>query len=157
MRRWIAAAALVALACGGGADSDEPAESAAPAADAVADAPVAQSGTVHEVRMLLTADGQYVYQPATLSIRTGDRVRWVNVSGGPHNVAFYRDRVPGGAADFLTAMMTDQISPLSGKLMIQANEAYEISFAGAPAGTYAYFCTPHEMLGMVAELTVLAQ
>jgi plastocyanin len=31
---------------------------------------------------------------------------------------------------------------------------YEISFAGAPEGTYAYVCTPHEMVGMLATLTV---
>jgi len=104
--------------------------------------------------MLTTPDGRFVYQPDVLYVRVGDRVRWVNVSGGPHNVAFYRNAVPAGAADFLNAMMVDRMSDLTGALLFEPDAAYEISFVGAPAGSYAYFCTPHELLDMKAELVV---
>jgi plastocyanin len=116
----------------------------------------AHSGAVHEVRMLLTPDGRNVFDPATLTIRPGDRVRWINLSGGPHNVAFYADSIPAGAQVVLNAAMSERLGAqdLVGKLLFDEGEAYEISFAGAPEGRYRYFCTPHEMLGMNAVLTV---
>jgi len=154
MRLVLAALALVGAACGGGGDEAP----ATPAADTTAAAVVAPAtapaGTLHEVQMLVTPDGQYVYQPATLFIKVGDRVRWVNVSGGPHNVAFHQSGIPGGAKDFLNATMAGRMGDLIGKLLFEPNAAYEISFVGAPVGTYEYFCTPHEMLGMNAQLTV---
>jgi plastocyanin len=144
---WITGT-LALVACGGtGVARDD----AAAAADTAAVA-----GTVHEVRMLLSEGGDYVYQPAELTIRPGDRVRWVNVSGGPHNVAFYADRIPAGALEVLNAAMPERLGgqDLVGKLLMEDGAAYEISFAGAPEGTYAYLCTPHEMMGMQATLTV---
>lgn len=109
--------------------------------------------------MLLTADGNYVYRPASLTIKVGDKVRWLNVSGFPHNVAFYDGQIPSGAKDYLTNIFQGstgqgKIGPMSGRLMLQANEVFEITFAGAPTGTYNYYCTPHEALGMKATLTV---
>ena len=104
--------------------------------------------------MILNDQGQYKYVPETLNIKVGDTVRWVNVSGGPHNVQFKTDGIPGGAVDVLNAAMADRIGSVNGPLMIQPNAAYSISFAGAPAGVYNYTCTPHELLGMNATLTV---
>ena len=163
MRKLLASIALLAMACGGGESGEtgtpsadeaaEPAQAAAPAA-AQAAAPAPVTGTVHEVQMLLTEQGQYVYRPASLTIRLGDAVRWINVSGGPHNVSFYADKVPAGAATVLNGAMANKMSDLTGELLMAPNAVYEISFAGAPAGTYEYFCTPHEMLGMVASLTI---
>ena len=147
MRWFLTALTLVGLACGGGGDAP-----ATLPADAAPAAPL--TGTLHEVRMLVTPDGQYLYQPATLTIKAGDRVRWVNVSGGPHNVAFYADRIPPGARDFLNTRMAKRMGDLVGALLFEPNAVYEISFDGAPPGTYDYVCTPHEMLGMIARLTV---
>lgn len=155
MRKLFAVLAVATMACGGGdsgSNTDQQAPAAAPAQPAAQPAP---TGTVHEVQMLLTADGKYVYQPVALTIKQGDTVRWINVSGGPHNVAFYADKIPAGAANVLkTAMTGAKMGDLDGPLMVQPNAAYTMSFAGAPAGTYEYFCTPHEMLGMIATLTI---
>lgn len=122
----------------------------APAAPA---AEVAITGKTHEVRMIGDATG-YRFDPATLSIKAGDGVRWTFVSGGPHNVSFWSDSIPGGAAAQLNAAMARQMSPLTGPLLLQPNESYTISFAGAPKGTYRYFCTPHLALGMKGTITV---
>jgi plastocyanin len=140
--------ALAGLACGGGGDAPR----ATLRADAARAAPV--TGVVHDVRMLVTADGEYVYEPATLTIAVGDRVRWVNVSGGPHNVAFHAEQIPPGAGDVLNARMTDRIGDLMGPLLFDQDAIYEIAFDGAPEGTYQYVCTPHEMAGMTGRLTV---
>jgi plastocyanin len=148
MGRFLVAFALVGLGCGGGRDAAPPTllAHALPAPPS--------TGAVHEVRMLVTPDGQYVYEPDSLAIAAGDRVRWVNVSGGPHNVAFYPEKIPAGARDFLNARMGQRMGDLVGPLVFEPNAVYEISFDGAPPGTYDYVCTPHEMLGMIARLTV---
>src|SRR5215218_782553 len=56
-----------------------------PAAGAVAAAPA--TGTTHEVKMIGDASG-YKFEPATTTVKQGDAVKFVMVSGGPHNVAF---------------------------------------------------------------------
>lgn len=96
----------------------------------------------------------YRYDPATLTIKAGDGVRWTIVSGPPHNVSFWADSIPAGAAATLTAAMPAQMTPLAGPLLLQPNETYTVSFAGAPKGIYRYFCTPHLALGMKAIITV---
>jgi plastocyanin len=158
MRKLLAAMAVFAVGCGGGGEQPAAEEAAEMTAQPAAEMTAAEgTGTVHEVEMMLTAEGQYVYAPAELTIKAGDTVRWLNVSGFPHNVAFYGDQIPEGAEDFLTgAYMADaaKIGPMAGRLMVQAGDTYEITFDGAPAGSYGYFCTPHEALGMVATLTI---
>ena len=124
-----------------------PAPATAPAAE------VAITGKTHEVRMIGDATG-YRFDPVNLTIKAGDGVRWTFVSGGPHNVSFWADSIPGGAAAQLNAAMSKQMSPLTGPLMLQPNETYTISFGGAPKGTYRYYCTPHLALGMKGTITV---
>jgi plastocyanin len=108
---------------------------------------------VHEVRMELTG-GKYQFNPSALTIKSGDVVRWINVSGGPHNVAFKRDRVPLKAADLLNNVMRARLGDLMGPYLLDTLAVYEIAFTGAPPGAYAYTCTPHELLGMNGLLTV---
>ena len=162
MRKFMAAVAIFGFACGGGeADSSAsstPATPSQPAAAQPAEAPAAPAtGTLHEVRMQLTASGSYVFSPVNLTIKAGDSVRWINESGPPHNVAFKASEIPTGAGDFLTqtfASDAQKIGPMSGRLMTQLGDTYEINFAGAPTGTYGYTCTPHEALGMAGILTI---
>lgn len=96
----------------------------------------------------------YRYVPATLTIKVGDGVRWTMIAGGPHNVSFWTDSIPPGAAAQLNNAMAKQIMPLAGPLLMQPNETYTISFAGATKGTYRYFCTPHLAMKMVGTITV---
>ena len=53
--------------------------------------------TTHEVRMVQVGQ-QYRFEPASVTIHPGDRIRFTNVSGGPHNVSFAR--VPAGRYEF---------------------------------------------------------
>jgi plastocyanin len=39
-------------------------------------------------------------------------------------------------------------------MVVTPDATYEISFAGAPAGVYKYYCLPHLQLGMVAMVMV---
>jgi plastocyanin len=155
MRVLVVTAALATMACSGGRRSEGDAATPAAAQPQPAGAPSSATGAVHEVRMLETPDGRFVFEPATLSIRVGDVVRWVNVSGAMHNVAFYANQVPDGAKLLLDAAMPDRLAELTGPLLERPGQTYEISFADMPAGVYGYYCTPHEMLGMKAQLTVV--
>lgn len=103
----------------------------------------------HQVRM-----DNNRFTPRHLVIQVGDEVEFTNGPGGPHNVAFWPDSVPSGAAEVLRRAMPDTIGPLIGPLVFGGDERYLISFAGAPPGTYGYYCLPHVVGGMVGEIEV---
>ena len=126
-------------------------DTGAMAAGGGAAAPI--TGKTVTVNMIGDAKG-YRFEPATITIKAGDGVKWVNVTGGPHNVTFWSDSVPAGAAAVLGKNMPQTTSPLTGPLLLTPNQTYVVSFAGAPAGTYHYYCTPHLALGMTAKITV---
>jgi plastocyanin len=142
----VAGMALALAACGKGGEQKPAEQAAQPAAPAV-------TGATHEVAM--DFDGKKAsFTPAALTIKAGDLVRFVIKSGPPHNVAFYPDSIPAGAAEVLGKAMAETMGPLTGPMKVGIGETYEINFAGAPAGKYRYFCTPHVPFGMVATITV---
>ncbi len=153
----VAGLAIVLAACGGEKKAEdqstttatpEQQPSAAPAA-----APAAGGGGTHDVNMVL--DGStYKFDPAELTIKAGDVINFHNKSGGPHNVSFWADSIPSGAADVLKGSMPDQMAPLEGPLLTEQDAIYKVSFAGAPAGDYKFYCLPHLALGMHGKITV---
>ncbi|HEX4633524.1 MAG TPA: plastocyanin/azurin family copper-binding protein [Gemmatimonadales bacterium] len=157
--RLTALAALVALgaaACGGGDKNANAAPAAAtPAAATPAMTPsAAPAGPVVEVKMTGNGTSQAAFEPKTLTIAPGTTVRFVNVVGGPHNVSFFKDSIPAGAEVVLNAAMANRIDNLEGALLVNANDHYDVSFAGAPEGVYKGFCLPHQALGMRIAITV---
>lgn len=118
------------------------------------EAEAAPAAAVHEVRMVLEGTSAR-FEPANLTIRAGDRVRFTTVSGGPHNVAFDPAKTPDAAEAALAAGMPGgNIGPLSGALVVNAGESWTMSFAGVPAGRYEYFCMPHAGMNMKGVITV---
>ena len=161
----LASSALVLGACGGvdanTGDSAAAAESVnaaavatpgAGTAEAVAAAPAA--GTVHEVKMLVTAAGEYRFDPANITVKQGDAVKWVMVSGGPHNVQFDEAAIPAAAKGQLRANMPNMLTELGSPMMMNNGETYQISFANIPAGNYPYVCQPHIAMNMKGVVTV---
>jgi plastocyanin len=126
---------------------------AAPAAGAVAAAPA--TGKTVDVKMEGDEKG-YRFDPANITVKAGDAIKFTNVSGGPHNVGFDPAKVPAPAQAQLGANMPGDHSmgPLESPLLLQPNESYTISFAKIPAGTYDIHCTPHLALGMKGVVTV---
>jgi plastocyanin len=164
----VAASAIVLGACSGGdknnaADSanaaaapvaTDSAMTAAPGAGmagAAAAAPI--TGTTHTVNMVGDAKG-YRYEPANITVKAGDGIKFVNVSGGPHNTAFDAAALPADVKTQLSANMPNQMSELSGPLLVNPNEEYTISFANVKPGTYKYNCTPHLAMNMTGVVTV---
>jgi plastocyanin len=126
---------------------------AAPAAGAAAAAPA--TGKTIDVKMLGDEKG-YRFDPATITVKAGDAIKFTNVTGGPHSVGFDPAKVPPAVQPQLTANMPGDHSmgPLEGPMLLQPNETYVISFAKIPAGTYDFHCTPHLALGMKGTITV---
>lgn len=107
---------------------------------------------VHEVSMRQEGD-HYVFQPASLRIKQGDVVRFINISGGPHNVAFDSTGMPDAAKAKLEATMKEQLAPLAGPLIVNEKQSYDVAF-DVPPGKYSFYCMPHTALGMKGIVTV---
>jgi len=145
--------AIGALACGKKGDQaqNQQMQAAPPAAPAAGGA---ATGPVVEVKMTGNGSTKAAYEPSSLTIAPGTTVRFINVSGGPHNITFWQDSVPAGAATALNANMKNTVDNLSGPFLTQPNESYDVSFANAPKGTYKGYCTPHLTLGMKIAIKV---
>jgi plastocyanin len=154
----IASAFAALTACSGGGDNagtdtsatavtPAPGGAATPAAGTAA--PV--TGTWVEVQMLGDEKG-YRFEPTDAVVKVGDGVRWTMVSGPPHNVQF--QNVAADAKSQLSANMPNQLTDLSSPLLLNANEKYEMSFAGVKPGKYEYICTPHLANNMRGSVTV---
>jgi plastocyanin len=151
-------------ACGG--SSDAPAADAAPAADmapaAEAAAPAASgeiafapaTGTTHEIKMIGDDKG-YRFEPANLTIKSGDAVKFVAISGFPHNVAFSATGLSADVRKQLDMNFGDQrMAELTSNMYMNPNESVTISFANIPAGKYDFNCTPHLAMNMKGVITV---
>ena len=140
---WSAVAAAAMLAAAG-IEARTPAPTPAP--------PAPPAKTV-DVQMLGDASG-YRYAPATVTIQRGDKVRFTLVSGPPHNVVFWADSIPKGAAAALAKGMPNTVDKLTSPYYMKTGDTYVVSFDGVPPGTYKYYCTPHLALGMKATIVV---
>ena len=164
LRTIILATALAALAtaCGGknkAADTTKAPPAAAPATPAATTpaagglAPIAATGDTVTVKMI-NDDKGYRFDPANITIKSGQAVKFVMITGGPHNVAFDPATVPADSKDQLNANMVGQMSELSSALVMNPNEAITISFGGIKPGTYPFHCTPHLAMNMKGTITV---
>jgi plastocyanin len=140
--------ALLALgACGdkGGNGGDTPpADSPAvvtPPPAAGGDQPAA--GNVVEVRAVTTQNGASgVFEPANITVKPGDVIRWISDGAAAHNVNFAADKNPGKTG-----------LPPAGPYLTAPNATYEWTVNVAP-GTYNYQCDPHVTTGMLGTVTV---
>lgn len=124
----------------------------APAASTGTMAPI--TGTTHEVRMVGDAKG-YRFEPANITVKSGDGIKFTTVSGGPHNVAFDPATVPADVKAQLDANLgPDKLGELSSALKMNPGESITVSFGNIKAGTYPYNCTPHLAMGMKGVITV---
>lgn len=101
-------------------------------------------GQLHIVKMVSTKDGRQFFDPAELTIKVGDTVRWVNECeegvACTHSAQAYPDKIPAGAEAFDSGLLTEQ------------GQQYEHTFT--VPGEYEYFCLPHEALGMKGKVIV---
>jgi plastocyanin len=152
-------ASAVVSACGGEktANTDTttaapPAATTPPAGATATKAPI--TGKTVEVKMVQTPTG-YAFEPKEITISAGDGIKFIGVSGNPHNVAFDAASLPEAVRAQLNANFDPPTqSELSGQYLMTANEAQTISFANIPPGVYTAKCTPHMNVNMIATITV---
>jgi plastocyanin len=166
------AASTVALGACAGGDKGNPADTVGVATDTSAAAlpaapPAAPTttpatggamapvtGATHEVKMVGDAKG-YRFEPANITVKAGDGIKFTVVTGGPHNVAFDPATVPADSKAQLDANMgPDKMAELSSAMKMNPGESVTISFANIKPGKYPFHCTPHLALGMKGEITV---
>jgi plastocyanin len=124
----------------------------APASGAAAMAPI--TGTTHEVKMVGDTKG-YRFEPANITVKQGDGIKFVVASGGPHNVAFDPATIPADVKGQLDANMgTDKMGELSSNMKMNPGDAITISFGNIKPGQYPYHCVPHLALNMKGVITV---
>jgi len=105
----------------------------------------AQSGD--EPAVVVGMTNQMDYTPDTVRVQVGETVRWKNDSAVMHTVTADPDEaikdgsvmLPDGASTFNSGNMTPE-------------QTFEHTFE--VAGTYRYFCIPHEAVGMVGTVIV---
>ncbi len=96
-----------------------------------------QAATV-EVKMGADS-GMLAFQPAKVSIKSGDTVKWVNNKLAPHNVVF-------DSSD------KDADKHTHKALSFSPGESFEVTFSDP--GTYTYYCEPHRAAGMLGTIVV---
>ena len=112
------------------------------------------TGKTHEVKMLGDAKG-YRFEPANLTVKQGDGVKFVVVGGGPHNVAFDPATIQADVKGQLDANMgTDKMGELSSNMKMNPGESVTVSFGNIKPGQYPFHCTPHLALNMKGVITV---
>ena len=107
-------------------------------------------GDVTTVEM--TSD--FAFDPDTVEVGVGETVVWENVGGGQHSVTAYEDDIPNDAEYFASGGFDGEEDargawPDGG---IEDGDKYENTFQ--TAGTYEYFCIPHESTGMTGTVEV---
>ena len=157
--RVLAAALLSGVvllgACGGGETKDAATDTPTPAATptpsgAAAAAPI--TGTIHVVNMVGDATG-YRYEPANITVKPGDGIKFVMVSMGPHNVAFDPAVIPADVKDQLFANMPNSQDGQS-PILSDPNTDWTLSLGNIKPGKYPFYCTPHLAMNMKGEITV---
>jgi plastocyanin len=133
-------AALLFAACGDGGPATVGNEGSAATTKAAASVPL--TGNVIEVRMISEPGRGEIFEPADLTVRRGDVVRFV-LASGVHNARFPAEKNPAGV----------ELPPESPYMQLPGQK-FEFTVT-QPPGKYNYHCDPHVMLGMVGTMTVI--
>lgn len=119
----------------GNGDGDSAADQAQPAGE-----PAGPAVTVEMTNAL-------TYEPATITVKVGDTVRWTNPSDIRHTVTADQSK----ANDPSHVALPEDAEPFdSGNIEPGGSWSYTFEVAGR----YTYFCIPHEGAGMVGEVIV---
>lgn len=148
-RRRVAAWVLLAITALGGC-RQEPEPAADPERSEMLDriSRPAEGGAVHLVRMVQRGD-QYAFDPADLRIAQGDLVRFVMTGPQPESIVFDATDAPPEVASFIREAALDR-----GVLLTEPGQLHDVTFAGAPPGSYPFFSLPHADRGMRGRITV---
>ena len=87
--------------------------------------------------------GRYRFDPARVSVSPGDIIRFVAGGGAPHSVVFDSTGLSAAQIQALNQAIPDRMSLLSGPLLTEEGQAFQIRVPGLPPGNYRFYCLPH--------------
>lgn len=98
--------------------------------------------------------GGLAFDPETVTVAVGGTVEWTNASDVEHTVTAYEERIPEDAEYFASGGFESEEAARSNlsEGLLSPGETYEHTFERA--GTYEYYCIPHEGSGMVGTVRV---
>ena len=102
--------------------------------------------------VVMTSD--HTFDPETLTVAAGTTITFTNDDDEPHTVTAYDEGIPEGAEYFSSGGFSDEAKARAavGDALIKPGADYTVTLEAA--GTYGYFCIPHEGHGMKAEIVV---
>jgi len=107
----------------------------------------AQARPVSEIRMRSLEDGGRVgFDPIGLYVRPGTTIRWI-IESDVHTTTAYHP-----ANDAHPLRIPRRATPWDSGYLVNPGDAFEVTLA--IEGVYDYFCTPHELAGMVGRIVV---
>ncbi len=130
---------LLAAACGPAPDADP--------ASRDPRLPEAPSPTSTDRLLRIEMRDDMTFDPASPTVAVGDTILWVNVGGMPHTST----NQPGRAAVPEHTSLPEGAEGWDSGLV---DAGGEMRIVPTVPGEYAYFCSLHEALGMVAKVTV---
>lgn len=129
-----------------GVEAEVPDVSGAPGAAA----PI--TGTILEVRMIGDSSG-YRFEPQHVTAKSGDGVKFVVISGAPHEVAFDLGATP---AEWRERLLLNMPNATNGRspLLVGEGETWTVSLGGLGPGKYPFVSTPRLPQGMKGEIEI---
>ncbi len=144
----VGALAVVACASGTASPSGTTGSSTTPtvASGSAGTTPTAATGAATAANTVKMTDANK-FEPASVTIAKGGSVTWTNTSTMPHSVT----DDPAKASNKADAQLPSG-APAWDSSLLQPSQTYSHTFD--VAGTYKYFCVPHEALGMLGTVIV---
>ncbi|KAK4803817.1 hypothetical protein SAY86_003634 [Trapa natans] len=104
------------------------------------------AGNASAITVLLgSSDGGLVFEPNEFSVSSGEKIEFKNNAAFPHNVIFDEDEIPSGVD-------ASKISMDETDLLNAPGEVYSVTLT--EKGTYSFYCSPHQGVGMAGKVTV---
>ena len=95
----------------------------------------------------------YRFEPRTIRARSGDGIKFVMHSLGPHDIVFDSTAIPADRRAQLKANMrnpADWRSPM----LFEEDATWELSIGNLKPGKYPFYCSPHLGAGMTGEIVI---
>jgi plastocyanin len=94
------------------------------------------------------------FEPASLTVQSGDPVEFTNDASEAHSVTAYDDGLPRRADYFATggAQSEEEARSDIAAGLLQQGDKFELTLE--VPGEYRYFCIPHEDDGMIGTIMV---
>ena len=155
----LVASAIVLGACSGGGEGSKTDSATAPAPGPGAPAATGTvtampiTGKTIEVKMIMDGNS-YRFDPANVTVKSGDGIKFTTVSGPPHSFGFDPAEIPDDVEAQIRANMPPGSVDLESPMQNTVGESHTLSLGGVKPGAYPYHCTPHLALGMKGVITV---